>query len=206
MRALLAAALVGVVWGATIALTFAEETVLLDVGRFLAVAFVVGSLTRDVRIAALAGAVMALAHFGAMELTPWRGIEKSVAEHIPAAEHDFPAFMADVFRQGTHIHWAIVGGAVVLAAAGARRGRLGWALLAGALVADLVNRVEDPLNLAGAVAIAQAIAGVYVARRFVGRHPAFAAALMPVALVLLAPSLLGDEIIGQDHSEIIVVE
>ena len=70
MRSLLAAAAaaVGAIWGATIALTLNQETVLLDVGRFLAVAFAAGSLTRDVRVGAPAGTAMALAHFGAMEL------------------------------------------------------------------------------------------------------------------------------------------
>ena len=200
MRAVAAAALVGAIWGATIALAFIEATVLLDVGRFLAVAFVAGSLTRDVRIGALAGAAMALAHFGAMELTPWRGVEQAADETLRAEE---AAFIADVFRQGTHIHWAIVAGAVVLGAAGAWRTKVAWALLAGALVADAVNRADGFVNLAGAVAVAQAVIGVRVARRHVGRDVALAAALFPIALVLFSPTLLGVEIIAQDQDAVI---
>ena len=200
MRAVVAAAVVGAIWGATIALTFVEETVLLDVGRFLAVAFVAGACTRDVRLGALAGAAMALAHFGAMELTPWRGIEAAADETLRAEE---AAFIADVFRQGTRIHWAIVAGAVVLGAAGAWRTKVAWALLAGALVADAVNRADGLVNLAGAVAVAQAVIGVRVARRHVGRDVALVAALVPIALVLLAPTLLGAEIIAQDQDAVI---
>ena len=201
MRAVIAAAVVGAIWGATVALAFVEETALLDVGRFLAVAFVAGSLTRDVRLGALAGVAMALAHFGAMELTPWAGVEESADRTLPAAD---AAFIADVFRQGTHIHWAIVAGAAVLGAAGAHRGRVAWALLAGALVADAINRADGLVSLAGALAVAQAVIGVRVARRHVGRDLALAAALLPVALVLFSPTLLGAEIIAQDPDEVIV--
>ncbi len=205
-RALAAAAVAGAALGlvtpALYGLT-ASSYLLFAEGLFLASAWLFGRLAADLRTGAACGVAFVVAYNLGLELMPWTGIENDVVEYTgdPALGRQ----IRDAFDHGVGIDWRTGPAAIAMAAAAGTRHRAAWALLAGALIADVTLPLPDFVSGWGLTLVAAAAAGVYVAVRCAKPRWTLVLIMLPIAVVNIGDRLLGSNVVGGTHPEISVI-